>query len=223
MPPAELEAARLDSPRWFEQEYGASFLSVEGAEWPPEYFPNSMWVEQFPRDLTAKVIAVDPSKGKDAKSGDYSAIVKLARCSEGLLWCEADLARRTAERIIEDVIEHQRVFGADVVAVESNQFQELLAVQIHAESRRQGVPLPVTTPVNTVNKQVRIRRLGPHLARKSFRFLDTPGTRILVEQLRAFPEAEFDDGPDAAELALRALIELVNGRQQKRHPQRVSP
>ena len=35
--------------------------------------------------------ALDPSKGKDAKSGDYSAFIKLGRDVRGYLYCEADL------------------------------------------------------------------------------------------------------------------------------------
>ena len=37
--------------------------------------------------------------------------------------------------IVEDAVEHQREFQADVFAVETNQFQELLATQIAAVSR----------------------------------------------------------------------------------------
>ncbi len=33
---------------------------------------------------------------------------------------------------------------------------------------------------------------------------------MLVEQLREFPNADFDDGPDCLETAVRILEELVN-------------
>ena len=63
---------------------------------------------------------------------------------------------------------------------------------------------------NTVNKQVRIRRLTPYLAQGRLRFKgDSPGARLLVEQLRDFPLADHDDGPDALEMAVRLAGDLL--------------
>lgn len=195
------------------QELGGVFVSVEGAEWPAEYFPDSMWFDDWPEALAIRTSALDPSKGKDAKHGDYSAIVNLGRTADGTLWCEADLANnRQAERIVADAIENQRLFRADGFAVETNQFQELLATQIAKESRAQRIMVPIHEIDNRVNKEVRIRRLGPYLSRRAIRFkADSPGTRLLVEQLKEFPVAEHDDGPDALEMALRLMIDLWNG------------
>lgn len=188
-------------------------------EWPPSYFGPGIWFDDWPADITLRSTALDPSKGKDAKHGDYSAFVMLARSADGMLWCEADLQRRTSERIIEDGIEHQRNFPADAFAVEANVFQELLASQLASVSRARGVMVPVVPITNLTNKLVRIRRLGPYLARGNIRFRATPGTRLLVQQLKDFPLGMHDDGPDALELALRTMIDLHNGRQQRR-PQR---
>jgi predicted phage terminase large subunit-like protein len=94
--------------------------------------------------------------------------------------------------------------------VEANQFQELLAADFEAEFRRQGMlsARPVAFD-NRVNKQVRIRRLGPYLASRRMRFKHgSPGTRLLVEQLREFPAGDHDDGPDALEMALRLAAQL---------------
>src|SRR5262249_36543119 len=112
------------------QELDGEFLDQGEAEWPASYFGPGIWFENWPKDLTIKSIGLDPSKGKDAKWGDYSAIVRLGRDTRGTLWCDADLQRRTVEQIVEDAIEHQHQFQADVFAVEANQFQELLATQI---------------------------------------------------------------------------------------------
>jgi phage terminase large subunit-like protein len=68
---------------------------------------------------------------------------------------------------------------------------------------------------NTINKQVRIRALTPWLAQGRLRFKgDSPGARLLVEQLRDFPLGDHDDGPDALEMAIRLLCELL-GQQQE--------
>ena len=66
---------------------------------------------------------------------------------------------------------------------------------------------------NHVNKLVRIRRLGPYLASRRLRFkAHSPSTRLLVEQLRTFPVGDHDDGPDAAEMAVRLAAELLESR-----------
>lgn len=189
-------------------------------EWPPSYFGPGIWFDDWPRDLTCKISFLDPSKGKEAKHRDFSAIVSLGRSHDGTLWCEADLRRRNAEQIVEDCIEQQRVFAADKFGVESNVFQELLATQLATTSRARGIMVPVEPVVNTVNKQVRIRRLGPYLAKGAIRFRATPGTRLLVQQLKDFPLGMHDDGPDALEGCLRLMIAFWNGRH-GRGPQRL--
>lgn len=220
-PMEELEKIRAASPTDWHSMHQQHPRPEGGTEWPDSYFGPGIWFDEWPRDLTLKAIGLDPSKGKDAKWGDYSAYVLLGRDSKGTLFCEADLARRSTEQIVADGIEHQRRFNADIFAVEANAFQELLAVQIAKESAAAGMMVPVVPMVNTVNKQVRIRRLGPYLRAGNLRFKGGhPGTRLLVSQLRDFPLAAHDDGPDALELCLRSMIELYNGRQQKK-PQRL--
>jgi predicted phage terminase large subunit-like protein len=57
---------------------------------------------------------------------------------------------------------------------------------------------------NRVAKLVRIRRLSPYLAARRLRFKrHSPGTQLLVEQLKMFPVGDHDDGPDALEMAIR--------------------
>lgn len=214
------QLARQYSGLLADQELDGLFVDVAGAEWPSAYFPDSMWFSDWPHDLVIRSGGLDPSKGKDAKAGDYAATVLLGRCRDGHLWAEADLVRRPTEQIIDGVIEHHRQFRPDVWGIEVNQFQELLAVQLAARARALGMPLPIVPITNTVNKQIRIRRLGPYLRQNVVHFRDTPGTRLLVEQLREFPEGSHDDGPDALEMALRVMIDLFNGRQQPARPTR---
>lgn len=40
---------------------------------------------------------------------------------------------------------------------------------------------------------------------------DSPGTRLLVDQLRQFPVGNHDDGPDALEMAIRLAAEMLRG------------
>jgi len=177
-----------------------------GAEWPDAYFPPSIWFDDWPRDLTAKLISIDPSKGKDAKHGDYSAIVEIARASDGVIYVDADLKRRPTRDIVEDGLEHYRFFHPLGIALETNVFQELLKDDFDRISRERGVQVPIFPVVNMVKKEVRIRRLGALLATGTIRFkANSPGAKLLVQQLRDFPNGEHDDGPDALEQGLRTL------------------
>jgi hypothetical protein len=48
---------------------------------------------------------------------------------------------------------------------------------------------------------------------RRLRFMaNSPGTRLLVEQLQEFPIGDHDDGPDALEMALRLAVEVLQGR-----------
>jgi predicted phage terminase large subunit-like protein len=213
-PAAELAKTQAHDSREWAALYQQRPRPEGGTEWPDSYFGPGIWFEDWPAHLVVRTMALDPSKGRDAKWGDYSAWVMLGRDPSGILWCEADMARRTVERIVDDGLELQRRFCAERVGIETNAFQELLATQIILAARAAGMPLPVVQLVNTVSKQVRIRRLGPYLAQGGIRFRQTPGTRLLVRQLQDFPLADHDDGPDALEMALRVMIELWNGRQE---------
>jgi hypothetical protein len=75
-----------------------------------------------------------------------------------------------------------------------------------------GRVVPLHWVVNTHPKVVRIQHLGLYFGRSQMRFRNTRGTRMLVDQLRDFPNAAFDDGPDALDLAVRTLELVLNPR-----------
>jgi len=194
----------------FEREKQNSPINPELCEWPEDYFDERIWFEAWPQNLPLKTLALDPSKGSDARRGDYSALVMLGVDRQGILYVEADLARRTTPQIVADGVECYRRFRPDAFAIEANQFQDLLGGQFEAEFRRQGVLAARPCLMdNRTNKQVRIRRLGPYLAGRRLRFrADSPATRLLVEQLKEFPVGDHDDGPDALEMAIRLAADL---------------
>jgi predicted phage terminase large subunit-like protein len=198
-------------------------VNPEACEWPAAYFGGpGFWFEKWPEQITIRVLGLDPSKGKDAQTGDYSALVKLGRDQAGVLYVEADLQRRPTPQIVADGVEMVRQFRPDGFAIEINQFQELLTADFERAGQEQGVVLPIYGLDNRVNKQVRIRRLGPYLAQRRLRFKSrSPGTALLIEQMKDFPVGDHDDGPDALEMALRLMIDLWNGRQQTQRPQRI--
>jgi predicted phage terminase large subunit-like protein len=213
----EHERAKALEPRDFYSLDQQDPRSEGGTEWAAECFPSSMWFDDWPQDIHFLTVALDPSKGANAKSGDYSALVALGRTPDGTLWCEADLARRNTTRIVVDGIEFadrmrlETGHTVDGFGCEANQFQELLANEFIRVTSERGFMLPIYKITNTVNKEIRIRRLTPFLTATNIRFRATPSTRLLVRQLEQFPVGDHDDGPDALEMALRLAIDLWNG------------
>lgn len=192
------------------------------SEWPPEWFERAdLWFATWPEALDVRTMALDPSKGRDARHGDYSAIVMYGRCPYGLEYVEADLERRPTDKICTDLARHAARFKPDGIVLEANTFQELLAAPIRAALLAAGVECPLHLCDNTAPKPVRIRRLTPALSERRARFKSrSPGTARLVQQLRDFPNGDHDDGPDAFECARRLAIELVMARRKKRGPDR---
>ncbi len=189
----------------FEREKQSLPANPEFCEWPDSYFGDDIWFDAWPAELTVRTIALDPSKGRDAAHGDYSAYVLLGIDVRGVIYAEADMARRPTPQMVADGVALCQRFPPDAFGVEANQFQELLCGEFAAEFAREQISHIVPVGIhNYVNKELRIRRLGPYLSRRRLKFLaDSPATKLLVEQLRDFPTAAYDDGPDALEMALR--------------------
>ena len=144
----------------FEREKQNSPINPHDCEWPESYFDETIWFDDWPQRLTLKTLALDPSKGGDARRGDFSALVMLGVDRQGMLYVEADLARRPTPQIVADGTELYRRFRPDVFGIESNQFQDLLSGEFQAEFRRQGIldgrPLGQTPKIGVSLKA------GPH-------------------------------------------------------------
>lgn len=210
-----LMCMRVESGRTaFEREKQGSPANPDLYEWPEDYFDESIWFDAWPAALQLKVVAIDPSKGQSAQRGDYSAIVQLGVDAQGLLLVEADLARRPTPQMVADAVAACRQFRPEALGIEVNQYQDLLVGELSAEFARQDVMgVPPWTIDNRVNKHVRIRRLGPYLSTRRLRFKsNSPGTGLLVDQLREFPVGDHDDGPDGLEMAIRMAGLLLESR-----------
>jgi predicted phage terminase large subunit-like protein len=205
---------RVESGRTaFEREKQGSPVDPDLCEWPETYFEEHIWFERWPDDLQIRAIALDPSKGRDARRGDYSAYVLLGLDGAGVIYVEADLARRPTPQMVAEGVALCARFRPTAFGVEANQFQELLCGEFAAEFARQGMTHIVPAAIhNHASKLVRIRRLGPYLSQRRLRFLTrSASTRLLVDQLRDFPAGAHDDGPDALEMALRLAEDALYG------------
>jgi predicted phage terminase large subunit-like protein len=198
----------------FEREMQGRPLTADECEFPEEYFEGDLWFHEWPRDAQVRVMALDPSKGREGRLGDYSAFVLLAIDAAGRLFVEADLARRPTPRIVAEGVDLWAQFRPEVFGVEATQFQELLCDELAAEFTRRGLHgVRLAALDNQASKVVRIRRLGPLLSAGRLRFrAGSASTQRLVDQLRDFPTGDHDDGPDALEMAVRlAADELACG------------
>ena len=207
-----LMCLRVESGRpAFEREKQNSPVNPEMCEWPESYFGEGIWFEEWPQDWQVKVVALDPSKGSDSQRGDYSAFVRLGVDRQGVIYVQADMARRPTPQIVADGVEHYCQFRPHAFGVEANAYQDLLGTALEEEFQRRGMlGVPVSLIRNDANKLVRIRRLGPYLSGRRMRMKsDCASTRLLVHELEEFPVGDHDDGPDALEMAVRLAAEML--------------
>ena len=130
------------------------------------------------------------------------------------LWVDCNMERRPPERIVTDGVELFREFQPNRFGIESNAWQELLGKDFTRVFLDRGMPWVEPLQIeNRVNKIVRIRDLGQFLRDRRIRIKRNAGGRILVQQLREFPLAKHDDGPDAVEMAVRLAEEAIGGPQ----------
>lgn len=199
----------------FESEYQSNSHNPELCEWPEEYFQYpALFFDEWPHDIAIRAMAVDPSKGVGSKHGDDSAITLLAQDMTGVFYVDMDSRNdRGAEIIVDTVVEHYQTFHPDVIGVETNDFQNLFVILF--QQRAGTIPLPILELDNTVNKMVRIRRLGAFLAQRLIRFKrQSRGSVRCVQQAKDFKgdPRDHDDMLDSLEMAIRSLIQVWNGR-----------
>lgn len=201
-----MEIRLTEGPASFDSEYQNNPINPDDCLFQEEWFrffdPN--W-----EDYVSIVGACDPSLGKTTLS-DYSANIYLGRHKDGYLdVLVGDLARRHPDQIITDVLDSATYLmrscpKAPITAygVESVQFQEYFRDQLNKQSQQKGVYLPVTNTENqTTKKDVRIQALQPLIKNGTIRFQKSQ--RLLLEQLKFYPLADHDDGPDCLAMAVR--------------------
>lgn len=185
----------------FDSEYQNDPLSSDDA-----MFANSLtyWTE-----LPANLIyfgALDPSLGKAGASRDPSAILVggYHRETGKLYVVEAQVKKRLPDLIIEDVIRMQKQYHCQRWFVETVQFQEFLKDELVKRSAQRGIPVPATATKPNTDKMLRIESLQPHMVNGLILLHSSQAT--LISQLRHFPKADHDDGPDALEMLWRNAV-----------------
>ncbi len=148
--------------------------------------------------------AVDPSLGKSSQGGDPSAIVVAGVDTEGCIdVLEADIRKRPPDAIMEDLLALHKRYRFTLVGIEEIQFQELFKDWVIKESAKRGLYLPVEGIRPNSDKVLRISKMQPHIKNGIIRF--RRNQTQLIDQLRYFPKADHDDGPDALEMVFSLI------------------
>lgn len=155
--------------------------------------------------------ACDPSLGKAGASRDPSAILigGFNRKTGVLDVVEAGIRKRLPDRIIEDIIALQQQYRCVLWLIETVQFQEFLRSELIKRSAARGIPVPARAIQPHADKILRIESLQPHVANGLIRLHSSQTT--LIEQLRHFPKADHDDGPDALHMLWTAASTFGGG------------
>ncbi|EOV8087088.1 phage terminase large subunit [Providencia rettgeri] len=164
--------------------------------------------------------ACDPSLGKQNKTRDPSALLVggFNRMTGILDVVEADIKRRLPDRIISDVIDYQREYGCLTWAFESIAFQEFLRTELVKRSAMLGIPVPAIPVIPNSDKALRIESLQPHMANGLIRLHATQHT--LIDQLRHYPKADHDDGPDALHMLWSLAVSRAGNTDIQTRPRR---
>ena len=181
---------------------------------PPELFGDWIWVppEKWPQKFDLRRGLRRCQQGPQRQAGRLLArSSSWASARDRLLYVDAILERIPLDQIVRKTIVFCDEKRPDFVGIEAEQFQELL---VHEFRRQCGEQFALRWPIyqmmtQGVAKVARIRRLSQYVINRELRFkADSPGCRLLVDQLMDFPLAEHDDGPDALEMCMRLPLEV---------------
>lgn len=150
--------------------------------------------------------ACDPSLGKRATKGDYTAIITLL-CNEDtkeLYVIDADIVRRKPDQTLDRIVALAMLYKYRYFAFEANQFQQVLANQLTQKLYQHNIRLKPDSVTHTSHKQTRIESLEPVINSGRLKF--SRKHQLLLEQMRQFPLGVHDDGPDALEMAVEQAM-----------------
>lgn len=155
--------------------------------------------------------ACDPSLGKAGASRDPSALLVggLNRQTGILDVVEAAIKKRLPDRIIEDVIAYQAEYRCLLWVIETVQFQAFLYSELVKRAAARGIPVPARGVQPISDKLLRIESIQPHVKNGLIRL--HPSQTTLIDQLRHFPKADHDDGPDALQMLWMAATTMGGG------------
>jgi predicted phage terminase large subunit-like protein len=148
--------------------------------------------------------AVDPSLDKQSRGADPSAIIVAGVDTEGYVdVLEADIRKRPPDATLEVLLTLYKKYRFTLAGIEEIQFQELFKDLVIKESAKRGLYLPVEGIRPNSDKVLRITKIQPHIKNGIIRFRSNQTQ--LIDQLKYFPKADHDDGPDALEMVFTLI------------------
>lgn len=153
----------------------------------------------------------DPSMGKSARKGDPSCILVGGGHSKTnkLHIVEASLARLKPDVQLDKMIAWQSAYNCLVWGVEDTAFQEYFRQQIVAQSAERGVPIPAIGISNDRDKDILIEAVAPHVNNGLILF--SPAHTVFNDNVKHYPEAAHDDGPDGLQMIWKLWIKRMGG------------
>ena len=198
----------------FESEKQNCAVNPASCRFPSAWFEN-VWFDELPDVLPTIPWNVfgycDPSMGKDAKKGDYSAIVWIYwKKGYRYLYVDATMKRLSIPLLCDEILRLQAVHNFVAFGFETNGFQETVANTLAEKSAKLGTMLPLVLITHNDPKPLRIERLGSHLQMTNLKFKRTSdGAKAVVRQTMLYGVDKHDDGPDALEGCID-IIRLAN-------------
>lgn len=188
--PTEIETARQDMPAVnFRREYGAEFVSAEGALLRPE------WIQRAPVDVRALggVVSMGVDLAISTKThSDYTAIVVLRRTVDGRVYViDAQRDRLPFDQVLSFVRRMADQHKPQVIAIEQVQYQAAVIQELHRTT---------TLPVIAIKPEGdKISRFLPLQTRYEqglvYHCAGLP--RDFESEVLSFPDSVHDDQVDA--------------------------
>lgn len=198
-----------DGPAYFDSEKQNEPVNPDDCLFQEEWFrfiPEPIFLDKNSHFYCA----VDPSMGSASKKADPSAILVGCVNPDGIIdIIQADIEKRHPDSIMETLFEYQKKYHFEKIAIEEVQFQQLFKDQVIKEGARRKIYPPVegVRPIN--DKILRISKLQPHIKNGLIRF--RKNQTLLLDQLKYFPKANHDDGPDALEMFFNLINSGLSG------------
>jgi predicted phage terminase large subunit-like protein len=104
---------------------------------------------------------------------------------------------------MEDLCAYHRKYNFTLAGIEEIQYQELFKDWVIKERAKRGLYLPVEGIRPNTDKVLRISKMQPHIKNGIIRF--RRNQTQLIDQLKYFPKADHEDGPDALKMVFTLI------------------
>lgn len=200
---------------------GDPITSPAGLEWAGELF-NGIEYDELPAGTRIKLrtVALDPSKGKNSKKGDFAALVHILVDETGTVWVDdCCLVRLPGPQLEDRFIAWMESHQHDGAAIESDMdggsIAEMIGRKLISKNRLDLSNKIWNLPSKGLgDKSERLRRdLSRLLVNRKLKIKRTGHYKLLLSQFRNFSPhgRDHDDGPDAVSMGVRMAVKIASG------------